>query len=704
MVTLRARTRTTDVARRAMINCGLPLPKGFLDPAVHPKGVGIQATSGEWIYVEPYGSLWNDGTARYARATCPVDVAVNTGEGSQSFGAYTIGSPPAGWLDSQLFTLHPWIQKNSVVSDPYRFDFNVEGQYVPFVPIESRSTPYYRYYRFRAHHEPSGIWADLDLWVWHNLPYASFVLFANHSTQNAPQFTKNLMAGAYAIVSRAYPNVHAIDRKTQLHQVGQGPVWGWQVIPAGDINEGMGQEFRGTLVFADWENLLSASPVADFPTAASESISSVFSIADNWYNSLGHVKWFESFLRLNEREIREWMWGKYYRSNFRTGHWFDPPFTATAAAGQAGDNPDHAAVGPLPIQAAVHLNEPLILEALEPSICQEACRPIWYRQQDGEFIDAAGTEPHPNLFYEKESIHWSRSVSPDRLGRPANISYPTWNGNGWTGRDHDHHTLNHWFGFALLTADHTSARRWRIFPGKMAKEFLLPGEPGPNGSTSTTLHNIRASGSRQMRWTRSAAQVDHIIGGSEASDRAVAWWNDVALPYWNANVPTGTPLQAFRIEPADPRLISNERSVVFFQNCLFVMSYANLEQHVGRNAFDPQIVTRMTELVKSMVINQMAFDSTVGWRHAYTLPWRNGQGDAVTNWPINQSSLPQLQAALSWGTLRGLEIADTALSDRCVEIAAWIYANRPRFIVDLGDQAQWNKWAAEYNPIPLVRA
>jgi hypothetical protein len=157
----------------------------------------------------------------------------------------------------------------------------------------------------------------------------------------------------------------------------------------------------------------------------------------------------------------------------------------TKNAGQTGDQVDFGTVK-ASIVAASGL--PSFLFELEPSVLQEACRPVHYYEANGEPVDPAD---HPEWVVWSGRTHWHAGVSKDRLGKP--VPEPQFDCHGWTGKDRQHWSNNYLGAFALLTGAHWARRELEnevtlyLAGQTVDPKFSTSGADAPRGGGRTEL-------------------------------------------------------------------------------------------------------------------------------------------------------------------------------------------------------------------------
>ncbi|MCA8955529.1 MAG: hypothetical protein KDC87_05615, partial [Planctomycetes bacterium] len=110
---------------------------------------------------------------------------------------------------------------------------------------------------------------------------------------------------------------------------------------------------------------------------------------------------------------------------------------------QTGDQGDF---GILRLEPVVSTGLPSFLLEVEPSVLQEACRPVHFFEADGTPVR---TQKHPDWVVWDGRAHWNKEASPDRLGKPH--PQPKFHANGWFGKDRQHWSSNYLCGYYLLT-------------------------------------------------------------------------------------------------------------------------------------------------------------------------------------------------------------------------------------------------------------
>jgi hypothetical protein len=161
------------------------------------------------------------------------------------------------------------------------------------------------------------------------------------------------------------------------------------------------------------------------------------------------------------------------------------PFGLARFAGQTGDQEDFGIVKLEPVAAS---GLPSFLLEVEPSVLQEACRPVHFFEADGAPVLPSA---HPDWVVWSGRTHWHCSISTDRLGKPC--PEPRFQTHGWTGKDRQHWSSNYLTAFYLLTGKHWTLREIdnevRLYlAGQTVKPGLTTSGPdAPRGAGRTLL-------------------------------------------------------------------------------------------------------------------------------------------------------------------------------------------------------------------------
>lgn len=123
--------------------------------------------------------------------------------------------------------------------------------------------------------------------------------------------------------------------------------------------------------------------------------------------------------------------------------WADMPLGLLPSAGNTGDQHDFGAAKLVDVVAG---GWPQRLAEARLNASEEAFRPVHHREADGRPLVAA---EHPRWVALNGRSHFSRVVSPDRLGKP--FPEPWLESNGWGGKDNQHWSSLHLASTYLLT-------------------------------------------------------------------------------------------------------------------------------------------------------------------------------------------------------------------------------------------------------------
>jgi hypothetical protein len=126
------------------------------------------------------------------------------------------------------------------------------------------------------------------------------------------------------------------------------------------------------------------------------------------------------------------------------------PFSLVKDPGATGGQADF---GLLKLSPVASTGLPSFLLEVEPSVLQEACRPVHVFESDGTPVQSRN---HRDWVQWDGRTHWNCDVSKDRLGKPCPV--PRFPSNGWKGKDRQHWSSNYLCGYYLLTGSHWALR------------------------------------------------------------------------------------------------------------------------------------------------------------------------------------------------------------------------------------------------------
>lgn len=207
-------------------------------------------------------------------------------------------------------------------------------------------------------------------------------------------------------------------------------------------------------------------------------------------------------------------------------------------AGQTGDQPDFGVVK-LSLVAASGLPSPLL--AVEPSVLQEACRPVHFFEADGSPVDP---EAHPDWVVWSGRTHWHAEVSRDRLGKP--VPEPRFETHGWTGKDREHWSSLYLAAFALLTGSH-----WAREELRNEARLYVAGQTVTPGLSTSNAGAPRGSG----RTALSAAWNLLVTDDAALRRRMDERMDRVYHPQWRGRTLPAHAVRAMAVNSPDPRML-----------------------------------------------------------------------------------------------------------------------------------------------------
>ena len=340
-------------------------------------------------------------------------------------------------------------------------------------------------------------------------------------------------------------------------------------------------------------------------------------------------------------------------------------FGPTKNAGQTGDQMDFG-VTKLSIVAATGI--PSFLHECEPSVLQEACRPVHMFAVDGSMTLA---KDHPEWIVWSGRTHWHPEVSPDRLGKP--VPEPPFEAHGWTGKDRQHWSSNHLGAFAQLTGAHW-ARRELMHEAQL----YLSGETTSKDKSTSGSDAPRGAGRTQL-----AACWIYIATGDEALRARIDERTDlVHFAQWKGReLPDGA-VRTMSVHDPDARMLGGKhRYWTPWQDAIAAVGYAAVHRLTGN--------ANARTLAEEIAINVV--------RHGFLLDDKECIVATALRWfdgaPLTAAQQRDPDCALwSYGTgfnewaIGGVAIAqvaatsrsDEALAQRAAEILRRVRATRQR--------------------------
>lgn len=341
------------------------------------------------------------------------------------------------------------------------------------------------------------------------------------------------------------------------------------------------------------------------------------------------------------------------------------PFGLAKNPGQTGDQFDFGVVK-LSLVAASGL--PSLLYEVEPSILQEACRPVHFRAADGSMLRP---QDHPKWVVWSGRTHWHAGVSPDRLGKPH--PEPRFERHGWGGKDRQHWSSNYLGAYALLTGAHWAR-------AELANEvnLYLAGQTTDPSLTTSGTDSPRGGGRTEL-----AASWAWLCTGDEAlKQRMHERFARVYLPGW-----AGRDLAADRVRPMmvanpDARMLQGKhRYWNPWQDAIAAVGFGAAARVID----DPNARLLAEELALNVVRHGFLLDDKT-CIIATAMRWQDGEplspaqlqasdptvvlwshGTAFTEWSIGAVEIARV-AALARG--------DQALAERATAIQQRVRATR----------------------------
>ncbi len=340
-------------------------------------------------------------------------------------------------------------------------------------------------------------------------------------------------------------------------------------------------------------------------------------------------------------------------------------FGPTKNAGQTGDQMDF---GVTKLSVIANTGIPSFLLECEPSVLQEACRPVHMFEPDGSMTLAKN---HPEWIVWSGRTHWHAGVSQDRLGKPA--PEPQFETHGWTGKDRQHWSSNHLGAFAQLTGAHW-ARRELMHEAQL----YLSGETTSKDKSTSGSDAPRGAGRTQL-----AACWIYLATGDEALRARIDERTDlVHFAQWKGReLPDGA-VRTMSVHDPDARMLGGKhRYWTPWQDAIAAVGYAAVHRLTGN--------ANARTLAEEIAINVV--------RHGFLLDDKECIVATALRWfdgaPLSAAQQRDPDCALwSYGTgfnewaIGGVAIAqvaatsrsDEALAQRAAEILRRVRATRQR--------------------------
>ena len=340
-------------------------------------------------------------------------------------------------------------------------------------------------------------------------------------------------------------------------------------------------------------------------------------------------------------------------------------FGPTKNAGQTGDQMDFG-VTKLSIVATTGI--PSFLHECEPSVLQEACRPVHMFALDGSMTLA---KDHPEWIVWSGRTHWHPEVSPDRLGKP--VPEPQFEAHGWTGKDRQHWSSNHIGAFAQLTGAHWARR-------ELAHEvqLYLSGETTSPSKSTSGSDAPRGAGRTQL-----AACWLYIVTGDDALKARIDQRTDlVHFPQWaGRELPQGA-VRTMSVHDKDARMLSGaHRYWTPWQDAIAATGYAAVHRLTGnKNARTLAEEIAITVVRHGFLLEQKEciVATALRWLDGAPVPAAQQRDPSYVLWSygtgFNEWAIGAVEIARIAAKARG----DAALAQRAEEILQRVRQGRQR--------------------------
>jgi hypothetical protein len=340
-------------------------------------------------------------------------------------------------------------------------------------------------------------------------------------------------------------------------------------------------------------------------------------------------------------------------------------FSGTKNAGQTGDQMDFG-VTKLSVIATTGIGS-FLLE-VEPSVLQEACRPVHMFETDGAMLRALD---HPKWTVWSGRTHWHPEVSTDRLGKPA--PEPPFETHGWGGKDRQHWSSNYLGAFAQLTGAHW-ARRELLHE----VQLFLSGETVEPGKSTSGTDAPRGAGRTHL----AAAWMYLATGDSDLLARINARLDLVNFAQWaGRELPEGS-VRTMAIENPDARMLAGAcRYWTPWQDSLACNGFAAAHRITGnQNARTLAETIAVTAVRHGWLVDdkECIVATALRWQDGAPLEAQQERDPAYALWSygtgFNEWALGAVEIARVAAAARG----DTATAQRATEIQRRVRATRQR--------------------------
>ena len=362
-------------------------------------------------------------------------------------------------------------------------------------------------------------------------------------------------------------------------------------------------------------------------------------------------------------------------------------FGMAKQAGQTGDQMDFG-LTKLSVVAATGI--PSFLLECEPSVLQEACRPVHMFEADGTVTLAKN---HPQWIVWSGRTHWHAGVSPDRLGKPA--PEPPFQAHGWTGKDRQHRSSNHLAAFAQLTGAHWARR-------ELAHEaqLYLSGETTDPAKSTSGADAPRGAGRTQL----AACWIYLATGDEELRARIDERTDRVHFAQWRGRELPSDAVRTMAVHQPDARNLGGKcRYWTPWQDAIAACGFAAVHRLTG----NPNARTLAEEIAITVTRHGFLLDdkecivaTALQWLDGAPLSVAQQRDPAFALWSygtgFNEWAIGAVEIARVAATARG----DAELARRAEEIQRRVRGKRARPQDGWIDRlSEWDalRWAPQDN-------
>ncbi|MEQ1634103.1 MAG: hypothetical protein ABL997_17120, partial [Planctomycetota bacterium] len=340
-------------------------------------------------------------------------------------------------------------------------------------------------------------------------------------------------------------------------------------------------------------------------------------------------------------------------------------FAGTKNAGQTGDQMDFS-VTKLSVVATTGLSS--FLHEVEPSVLQEACRPVHMFEASGALLLA---KDHPQWTVWSGRTHWHPEVSTDRLGKP--VPEPPFETHGFTGKDRQHWSSNYLGAFAQLTGAHWARRELMH-----EVQLFLSGETIEPGKSTSGTDAPRGAGRTHL-----AGAWMYLATGDEALlARIHARLDQVNFVQWAGRTLPDTAVRTMAIENPDARMLAGAcRYWTPWQDSLACNGFAAAHRLTGN-----ENARTLAETIATTVVRHGWLVDEKDCIVATALRWLDGapllatqlRDPAYALWSYGTGFNEWAIGAVEIARVAAMARGDTALVQRCEEIQRRVRATRTK--------------------------